>query len=108
MTLLISPDSLTVALIDRGVRRACSVCGGSSAECLCCSQVSPVLLCEDTERGSGRIEGLVDDCPTDSTVKQEALSREQWIRWSHGLSIDDDIEIMPIESRLLAIVHPAI
>ena len=104
MTLLISHDSLTVALIDRGVRRACSVCGGSSAECLCCSQVHALLSIEDTERGSGR----VDECPTDSTVKQEALSREQWIRWSHGLAIDDDIEIMPIESRLLAIVHPSI
>ena len=80
---------------DRGVRRACSVCGGSSAECLCCSQVHALLSIEDTDRGSGR----VDECPTDSTVKQEALSREQWIRWSHGLAIDDDIEIMPIESR---------
>ena len=102
MTLLISHDSLTVTSIDRGVRRDCSVCGGSSAECLCCSQVHALLI-EDTGRGSGR----VDECPTDSTVKQEALSREQWIRWSHGLAIDDDIEIMPIESRLLAIVHTA-
>ena len=108
MNLLISRDSLIVASLDRGVRRVCGVCGGTSAECLCCSQVQPALLSEDTERGSGRIEGLADDCPTDSTVKQEALSREQWIRWSHGLPIDHDIEIMPIESRLLAIVHSSI
>lgn len=66
------------------------------------------LLITNVERGSGRIDSVVDDCPTDSTVKQEALSREQWIRWSHGLPIDDDIEIMPIEAQLLAIVHPAI
>ena len=66
------------------------------------------LVASDVERGLGRITGLVDDCLTDSTVRQEALSREQWIRWSHGLPIDDDIEIMPIESQLLAIVHPAI
>ena len=66
------------------------------------------LIVSDIERGSGRVECVVDDCPTDSTVKQEALSREQWIRWSHGLSIDDDIEIMPIEGQMLAIVHPAI
>ena len=67
------------------------------------------LIVSDVERGSGRIKFVADDdCPTDSTVKQEALSREQWIRWSHGLSIDDDIEIMPIEGQLLAIVHPAI
>ena len=69
---------------------------------------SNALMISEVERGSGRIECVVDDCPTDSTVKQEALSREQWIRWSHGLSIDDDIEIMPIEGQLLAIVHPAI
>ena len=66
------------------------------------------LTVSDVERSSGRVTGFVDDCPTDSTVKQEALSREQWIRWSHGLPIYDDIEIMPIESQLLAIVHPAI
>ena len=66
------------------------------------------LVVSDVERGSGRISGLVDDCPTDSTVKQEALSCEQWIRWSHGLPIDEDIEIMPIEGQLLAIVHPMI
>ena len=105
MTLLISRDSLSTASIDRGVRRVCGVCGGTSAECLCVSQYQAI---EDVERGSGRITGLVDDCPTDSTVKKEALSREQWIRWSHGLPIDDNIEIMPIESQLMAIVHPAI
>ena len=108
MTLLISRDSLTVASIDRGVRRVCSVCGGTAAECLCCSQAQALLSIEDVERGSGRVEGLMDECPTDSTVKQETLSREQWIRWSHGLPIDHDIEIMPIEGQLLAIVHPAI
>lgn len=65
------------------------------------------LVSSDVERGSGRVDEVVDDCPTDSTVKQESLSREQWIRWSHGLPIDD-IEIMPIEAQLLSIVHPAI
>ena len=83
MLLLLSSDALTVAAsnsIDRGTRRVCGICGGTAAECLCCSQV----------------QAFDSEMITDSTVKQEALSREQWIRWSHGLPLDEALEIMPI------------
>ena len=81
--LLLSSDALTVAAsnsIDRGTRRVCGICGGTAAECLCCSQV----------------QAFDAEMITDSTVKQEALSREQWIRWSHGLPLDEALETMPI------------
>jgi hypothetical protein len=94
----ISDNLLTTATIDRGVRRVCSICGGTAAECLCVTQ-NPVALGDDKSKGDGshddphndivaRLERCLDVVMGDEpiTVKQdEAMSLTQWMAWSMGV-----------------------